>query len=140
MTVRLLVKTISTLLMIPPTCPRLTLRTILLAAIGLFLGCLVLVYVIYQARFLILGPMIELTDTNPSKNNQQIITLTGTARNITRLWLNDRLIYTDQAGNFNEALLLENGYTIATLRAEDRYGRMTRIKREFVYTPATLIQ
>ncbi len=45
-----------------------------------------------------------------------------------------RKIYTDKDGYFKEALVLENGYTVATLQAEDRYGRITKHTEEFVFT------
>jgi hypothetical protein len=118
----------------------LTLRTILSLSLSLFGACVVVVYVVFQARFLILGPQITLAPTHPGRHNQPVVTLTGSATNITRLWLNDRLIYTDRDGHFTEALVLENGYTIATLTAEDRYGRKTSLKREFVFMPGTLFR
>ena len=46
--------------------------------------------------------------------------------------LNGRQIFTDKNGNFKEALVLENGYTVATLRAEDRYGRVTHQTQTYV--------
>lgn len=107
-----------------------------LSFLALFL-LFVLGYVIFQARYMIVGPRITLTETPPSVSNERQVTLGGTAFNITRLWLNDRPIYTDPDGNFKEAFVLENGYTIATLRAEDRYGRETIITRSFVYLPAS---
>jgi hypothetical protein len=120
--------------------PRFTLRTALFSIIALCGGTIVFVYVVFQARFLILGPQITLEPTHPGRQNQHVVTLRGNAENITRLWLNDRPIYTDRDGHFKEALVLENGYTIATLKAEDRYGRIRRIEREFVFVPATLLQ
>ncbi|MBY0309626.1 hypothetical protein K2Q16_00545 [Patescibacteria group bacterium] len=115
-----------------------TLRTLLGFSLSLFGLCLVFLYVVFQARFLILGPQITLDPTHPGRHNQPVVTLVGNAQNITRLWLNDRLIYTDRDGHFKEALVLENGYTIATLTAEDRYGRKTSLEREFVFMPGTL--
>jgi hypothetical protein len=104
----------------------------------LFLGLvLVAAYVVFQARFLILGPQLQLTQEPRQLVNERQITLAGAAFNISRLWLNDRQIYTDAQGNFKEALVLENGYTIATVRAEDRYGRETTIRRTYVYLPAS---
>lgn len=94
-------------------------------------------YVIFQARFLIIGPQLRLTNEPEQLVNHRQITLAGSAANISRLWLNDRPIFTDGQGNFSEALVLENGYTITTLRAEDRYGRVTTIKRTYVYVPAS---
>jgi hypothetical protein len=112
-------------------------RSLALAALLTFGGLLVVLYLIFQARFLILGPQLTLEPTHPGRHNQREVLLRGTAANITRLWLNDRQIFTDRAGNFEEAVILENGYTIMTLAAEDRYGRRTEIRREFVYHPST---
>jgi hypothetical protein len=101
---------------------------------------LIIAYIIFQARFLIIGPEITLHTEPAVQQNERIITLSGQARNITHLWLNDRQIYTDEQGNFTEALVLENGYTITTLKAKDRYGRETKVVRSFVYTPASIIK
>ncbi len=106
-------------------------------SIGLIL---VLIYITFQARFLIIGPQITLTGESPLLQNERRVTLTGSTHNISHLWLNDRPIYTDAEGNFKEALVLENGYTIATLRAEDRYGRETTVTRPFFYAPLSFIQ
>lgn len=94
-------------------------------------------YVVFQARFLIIGPQVRLIQESEAVVNERQITLAGSAFNISRLWLNDRPIYTDAQGNFKEALVLENGYTVATVRAQDRYGRETAIKRTYVYIPAS---
>lgn len=104
--------------------------TVLAAGLLIMLG-----YITFQARFLLIGPQISLTEVPDSRQNERQITLAGSAFNISRLWLNGRPIYTDAEGNFQEALVLENGYTVATLRAEDRYGRETIITRSFVYAP-----
>lgn len=108
-----------------------------------FLGLLFLLltsYAIFQARFLIIGPQITLSTEPKALQNERRIFLEGTAYNISRLWLNDRQIFTDAQGTFQEALILENGYTISTLRAEDRYGRSTTLTRSYVYTPASFIE
>jgi hypothetical protein len=120
--------------------PSVTLRTIL-SVMGASLAIVVLAgYVLFQARHLITGPQVWL-DPEPSivQTDRQIF-LQGEANNIARLWLNGRQIFTDPNGQFKEALVLENGYTIATIRAEDRYGRETRVTRPFVHVPASLIQ
>ena len=112
-------------------------RTVVKFIVFLFGLLSVAVYVLFQARFLIIGPQLSLTLEPAHLVNERQIALAGSAFNISRLWLNDRPIYTDAQGNFKEALVLENGYTIATVRAEDRYGRETTIKRTYVYTPAS---
>jgi len=110
-----------------------------LVGLALLLGAITL-YVAFQARFLITGPQIVLTSEPATQQNERMIRLTGNAFNITHLWLNDRQIFTNEEGYFDEALVLENGYTITTLRAKDRYGRETRVVRSFVYTPASIIK
>lgn len=114
-----------------------TLVKFLLIGIG---SLCVLTYVLFQARYLIIGPQISLSGVPAQVQNQRQILLSGTAFNISHLWLNDRPIYTDAQGNFKEALVLENGYTVATLRAEDRYGRETTVTKPFTYVPASFVQ
>ena len=113
-------------------------RLVQITAVSLLVGA-ALVYVVFQARYVLIGPRIVLLNDSAIIQANRQITLSGSTHNISRLWLNDRPIYTDPQGNFNEALVLENGYTIATLRASDRYGRTTTISREFVYNPMTLL-
>ena len=114
-----------------------TFRAVVQSALILVGLLLVLLYVSYQARFLITGPQIKLTQDIELRQNTRQIDLVGTASNISRLWLNGRPIFTDPQGNFTAAVILENGYTITTLKAEDRYGRTSTSTREFVYTPAS---
>ena len=107
----------------------------IIIAIGIFSF-----YLIFQARFLIAGPQIVLENEPPTQNTTRVVELKGTVHNITHLWLNDRPIYTNEDGKFNEALVIENGYTVTTLRAKDRYNRETKLVRSFVYTPASIIK
>lgn len=117
-----------------------SLRTIL--AYSTFIAMLVFIgaYTLFQSRFLIIGPQVVLTTEPDTVQNERRIFLEGTAFNISRMWLNDRQIFTDAQGYFKEALVLENGYTVATLRAEDRYGRTTNVERSFMYTPSSFIR
>lgn len=109
-----------------------TLIKVSFIAVGVFCA---FVYIVFQARFLIIGPQIVLTEDPELLQNERKVILVGDTYNISRLWLNDRQIYTNAEGKFKEALVLENGYTVATLRAEDRYGRETTVTQSFVYAP-----
>ena len=102
---------------------------------GFLLGVFVLTYVLFQARNLLLGPSVILEKEPILVYGERTIILEGIARNIVSLNLNGREIHTDENGLFNEQLVLENGYTIMTLRAQDRYGRVRTLSREFVYKP-----
>ncbi len=120
--------------MSPFTAPQLTLRNFLgyigiISLVLLFTG-----YSLFQARFLIKGPGIELFTEAHVVQDSRIVTLEGRADNIAGMTLNGRAIYTDESGYFKETVVLENGYTVTTLRAQDRYGRTTTKTRSFVYT------
>jgi hypothetical protein len=108
-------------------------RTLLFYALALCGVVLFVAYVLFQARFMIEGPQITITSSNVASENGRLVTLEGTAQNIVRISLNGRQIYTDKYGNFKETVVLENGYTLSTLQAEDRYGRVTTETKEFVY-------
>ncbi len=113
----------------------LTFRSVVQGGFVLTGVLLVLLYIAFQARFLITGPGITLNEDPSMRQNERIVTLSGSATNISHLWLNGRSIYTDPKGNFATDVVLENGYTVTTLEAEDRYGRRTSLTQEFVYTP-----
>lgn len=116
---------------------KITFRTIVITVTAALLILLTTLFVLFQARHLLLGPRLTIDDSLTEVVNTPQIELRGSARNISRLWLNDRQIFTNPAGNFSEVVVLENGYTTVTLRAEDRYGRNTTIEKSLVYTPAS---
>ncbi len=110
-----------------------SLRTILTAVSIFGGGMLLLAYLVFQARFLLQGPIITLSNLPETVQNERVVRLSGSVKNITHLTLNGRQIFTNELGYFDEALIPENGYTIATLAATDRYGRKTNVTRPFVY-------
>lgn len=87
------------------------------------------VYALYQARYLLAGPVIEVLEPlSGSAVDSDEIHVRGAARNITKLFLNGQQIFTDSAGRFDEEVLLAYGYNIVELRAEDKFQRA--VKRE----------
>ncbi|MCD5382145.1 MAG: hypothetical protein LR017_02395 [Candidatus Pacebacteria bacterium] len=108
------------------------------AALTLFL-CGILVYALFQARYLIHGPQIILHAPTETVHHERIVLLKGEAKHITAITLNGREIFTDEHGVFEEPLVLENGYTIMTLHAKNRYGRTIDMTRSFIYKGDTAI-
>lgn len=100
---------------------------------------LLIAYIVFQARFLIAGPQVTMTFVPDIVQAQRQITLEGKTKNITEISINGRSIATDENGNFSENIILENGYTIVSIEARDRYGRETRHEHQFVYTPLSLL-
>jgi len=82
-------------------------------------------YGIFQARNLLLGPII--TINTPVEEYVSLetahLTLSGTTRNISNISLNDSPIFITEEGTFSEELVLPPGYTIMTLSGSDRFGR-----------------
>lgn len=81
-------------------------------------------YALFQARFVILGPSLAIE--SPQDNalvDAGTVTVRGTARNISHLFLDDRQIYTDTAGHFEEKLIASPGLNIIRLEGKDRFGR-----------------
>lgn len=93
-------------------------------------------YGAFQARLLIAGPSLTLNEGISTLHDTRTVAISGVAKNVTSLTLDGRPIFTDDAGNFVETLVLEHGYTIMTVHAEDRYGRTVTVTKPFVYTPA----
>lgn len=119
--------------MSPLHTPLVTFRTV----VGYGLGFLVLLilgaYITWQARFLLLGPQVQFANTLDTVQTDRTVTLTGTASNIIRITINGREIFTTPDGYFQEEIVLENGYTVTTVAAYDRYGRTRTYEYEFVH-------
>jgi len=99
------------------------------------LAILILGYGFFQARNLISGPEIVVTSPqNGESLSDPLVTITGTATNITLISLDDRQIFVDKQGNFSEKLLVPPGYTIIKLAAQDKFGRTIQRLVELNYT------
>lgn len=91
-------------------------------------------YAYAKAANVIRGPVVEIAEpANGATVSSPLVEVAGTARNVAKISVNDRSIYVDEAGTFREKLLLPYGYTILTVRAEDRFGRRTETHIELVY-------
>jgi len=81
-------------------------------------------YSYYQTQGLLRGP--ELTITKPGQGEiftTPLIIIEGKTLNISHISLNNRDIFVNEKGVFEEQLLLAPGYTIMEIAIEDRFGR-----------------
>ncbi len=94
----------------------------------IFLGIIVF-YSFFQTRRLREGPIINLKSPESSLRtaNSEVL-ISGNIKNSISRTINDRILIVDEFGNFSEKLLVPYGYTIITLRAEDRFGKKTEKK------------
>lgn len=117
-------------------------NSFILPRIAKIVGICVLVifltaYVAYQARYMLKGPSIVLTGAYSPVQHERVVTLTGQTQNIVKLTLNGKEIHTDIDGAFTRAVVLEDGYSIILLSAQDRFGRKTAVTRGYFYSPTT---
>ncbi|MEK7157654.1 MAG: hypothetical protein AAB688_01085 [Patescibacteria group bacterium] len=104
---------------------------IFLISIFLFL---ILGYAFYQSRSLLAGPLIDVREPkNGQTIDHQLIKIVGGTKNIKKITLNDRQIYVDEFGDFNERLLLSEGYNIMKISAWDKFGKKTEKMIEVIY-------
>ena len=93
----------------------------------------ILLYGLFQARNLILGPVIVVkTPLNGTTTTEKVLKIEGNARNIAFIRLNGRQIFVDDLGAFREELILSSGYNIITLNATDKFGRSTKKVLEII--------
>jgi hypothetical protein len=105
-------------------------RIVVIALFALLIAC----YALFQARNLILGPQVSITAPAPGETiDSPLVTITGTAKNITYISLNDRQIFVDEKGDFSESLLASPGYNTWELEAKDKFGRIVSKKVEVVF-------
>ena|SRR3989344_2814757 len=98
------------------------------------------IYAYLQSREYLRGPILIIEEPlNGSMSTTSLVGLRGSARNISFLTLNGRQIFTDELGRFKESLLLQEGYSIMTLEARDRFGHVVEKRLELVYKPIVLI-
>lgn len=104
--------------------------------IGLIIGLIIIVIGFAASRFttVIAGPSVTITSpADGALVTEPTVTISGRAKRINKISLNDRIIFTDDTGNFNETLLLGEGYTILVIKAEDQFGRQVEEKIRLFY-------
>lgn len=95
---------------------------------------LVIGYSIYRTKNLIEGPLVTvLSPATGETIRDKSVEIRGVGENISYISLNDRRIYLSEDGDFSEKLLLQNGYNIFTIKAQDKFGKTTEKKLELVY-------
>lgn len=97
-------------------------RLLILLSLLLILG-----YGAFEARRLIVGPQITiLSPKDGTATSSSLITISGTAENISFLTINDSAAFTDESGHFVKTISPPPGYAIFTVSATDRFGRRAK--------------
>ena len=99
------------------------------------LAVILVLYIVFQARNVLLGPQINII--SPTENETlpgPIIEVEGTAKNVSFLTLNDKQIFVDDSSHFKERLLPAPGLVILKLVGKDRFGRIKETSVNIVVT------
>ena len=110
-----------------------TKKILKIIVISIIVLCL-LGYTTYEIQKLFWGPtIVVLSPANGALISDPEIEISGNAKNITEISLDDRKIFVDEQGNFNEKLLMLYGYNVISIKASDKFGRNTEKIIEVVY-------
>ncbi len=102
---------------------------IIVIVAGLIVG-----YTYYRVKDFAYGPKIIITSPiNGITVDDVLLEISGNATRISYFSINDRQIFTNEAGNFKEKLLLFPGYNIISIKASDKFDRKIERTLEVVY-------
>lgn len=108
-------------------------RTHIIIIVALILGMLAS-YILFAFRAYLIGPSLTVFEPQTGVAvSDALVTVRGKTSNVALLELNDRIVATDESGNFAEQLLLSYGYNIISLEALDRFGRSKEERIELIY-------
>lgn len=100
----------------------------------LSLVIIMLIYGLFNARLLLIGPQIIIkTPENGTSFNSPFIEIHGEALNTSFIKMNDRTIYVNENNEFREKLLLPPGTSIIRIDAQDRFERSTEVILWYTY-------
>ena len=102
-------------------------------------------YGIFNARNLIAGPIVEIFNPiGDVETTDNVLTIKGKATNITSISLNQKPIFVDKEGLFEEKLLLSPGSNTIEIKAGDRFKKeikktITIYYKQSTTTPASSV-
>ncbi|MAZ67434.1 hypothetical protein CL652_01540 [bacterium] len=96
---------------------------------------IVLVYAYFEAQNMLYGPQIILNADEAVTVQEELIEISGTAKNVVEITLSGRPVFIDDSGVFVEKLLLAEGVNRFIFQARDKFGREERKVLEVVYQP-----
>ncbi len=91
-------------------------------------------YAFYESKDLREGPVVMIDfPLNGKVSSTAVTDITGRAKNIVKLKMNDREISMNEHGDFKEKFVLSDGSNVVKIAAEDRFGRKTEKLVEILY-------
>lgn len=95
---------------------------------------LILVYAFFISKDLILGVKIRNVNlVDGATVTENVMRITGNAKNAIMLSLDGREISVDEKGNFSETIALLSGYNIINIKAQDKFGYVDEKNYKLMY-------
>lgn len=95
---------------------------------------IIVVFAFYNSREIIFGIKIKNVNlVDGASMTEEVITVTGNAKNAVLLTLNGREISIDQDKNFNETIALLPGYNVVDIVAKDKFGNVDQKHYQLIY-------
>jgi len=88
-----------------------------------------------KMSFLMKG--VQITAEMRHEDHSSIVSIKGNAKNATYLTLNGREIFIEKDGTFTEPIALLPGFSVVTLSAQDKFGKIAEKKFEVMYQEST---
>lgn len=99
-------------------------KKILHLGLGSILAIAIIGYALFEARFLITGPTLEIYSPKHGETiNSSITEVSGKATQATFITLNGNQIFTDEDGLFKETVPLVTGYNIIVVSSQNKFER-----------------
>ncbi len=93
-------------------------------------------YAAFEARGMLRGPIIVIEDPlSGATITEGLIRITGYAKNVQAITMNDRTIFLSEEGRIEEPVALLEGYNEVVFEGTDRFGKMTVVELVLVYKP-----
>jgi hypothetical protein len=103
-------------------------------ALGIFF-LIILIYAYFEARGILFGPSIDVTESVTQVTNPYI-DISGTTTHIASLSMNGESVSVTEAGVFDVPYVLAPGFNRIVLDAKDKYGKSVERVIQIVYTPS----
>jgi len=111
-----------------------TANTYIKIGFGVLIIIFIGAYTYTKSNDFLKGPTLSVeSPQNGSTLSESYVEIRGIANNIATISMNDGQIFVDENGAFREGLLLAHGYNIITIKANDRFDRVTTETLELVY-------
>lgn len=95
-------------------------------------------YTVFQFRHIVEGPSISFLIPNAGNLvHNPVFPVEGVVHNVREIQINGSNAFIDEAGNFNNTILLSEGYNVITVSGEDKFNRRVERKIELIYKKPT---